>query len=196
MTRIVRRRNSRSGHGEIQFAADRTSCSELRPVDGYQQHLSRGLRSGEEWPCDLGPELSRSFRALKIWFAIKEHGIRKLGQLVEQNCKQAQYLAKQVAGEPELELLAPVRLNIVCFRVQAHELDEAALNRLNQELVADVQESGIAAPSTSRIHCRPAIRVNIANRRTLMGDLDILVDALLDAARALGALKTPTLRGE
>jgi glutamate/tyrosine decarboxylase-like PLP-dependent enzyme len=166
----------------------------LRPP--YLQHLPRGLSGGEEWPCDLGPELSRSFRALKIWFAIKEHGICKLGQLVEQNCRQAQYLARRVAGEPELELLAPVRLNIVCFRVRALGLDEAALNCLNQELVADVQESGIAAPSTSRIHGRLAIRVNITNHRTRMSDLDILVDAVLDAARARGALKTPTLRGE
>lgn len=163
----------------------------MRPA--YLQHLSRGLGAGDLWPCDLGPELSRSFRALKIWFAFKQHGTRRLAEAIERNCAQAQYLARRVESEAELELLAPCSLNIVCFRVGAPGLDEAALNRLNEEIVADVQESGVAAPSTSRIHGKLAIRVNITNHRTLFRDLDVFVDAVLDAARARGAA---ALRGE
>lgn len=153
----------------------------MRPA--YLQHLPRGLGAGDVWPCDLGPELSRSFRALKIWFAFREHGTRKLGEAIERNCDQAQYLARRVESEPTLELLVPCSLNIVCFRVVSPELDEAALNRLNEEIVADVQESGLAAPSTSRIHGKLAIRVNITNHRTQFRDLDIFVDAVLQAAR-------------
>jgi aromatic-L-amino-acid/L-tryptophan decarboxylase len=163
----------------------------MRPP--YLKHLSRGLGAGEDWPCEFGIELSRAFRALKIWFALKEHGVRKLGQLIEQNCDQAQYLAQRVAEEPELELLSPASLNIVCFRVRVTGLDEKSMDYLNEEVVADVQESGVAAPSTTRIRGRLAIRVNITNHRTQLRDLDILVHAVLQAARQRCALKTPRL---
>lgn len=160
----------------------------------YLKHLSRGLGGGGEWPCDFGPELSRSFRALKIWFAIKQHGVRKLGLMIERNCEQVQYLARRISSEPELELLAPATLNIVCFRFHLPGWDDAALNRLNEEIVEDVQESGVAVPSTSRIRGMLAIRINITNHRTRFEDLDILVDAVLEAARARCALKTPSLQ--
>lgn len=158
----------------------------MRPA--YLQPSERGLSRGNIWPCDLGPELSRSFRALKIWFALKEHGTCKLAKCIERNCDQAQYLARRVAREPILELVAPCTLNIVCFRVMVPGLDEAALDRLNEEIVADLQESGVAAPSTSRIRGQLAIRVNITNHRTDFGDLDILVDATLEAAAGRGAV--------
>jgi glutamate/tyrosine decarboxylase-like PLP-dependent enzyme len=154
----------------------------MRPP--YLHHFARGIGGGDVWPCELGPELSRSFRALKIWFAFKEHGTRRLGQLVDQNCRQAQYLTRRIESEPQLELLAPTSLNIVCFRVRVDGLDEAELNRVNEETVQDVQERGVAVPSTCRINGRLAIRVNITNHRTQLSDLDILVDALLEAARA------------
>jgi len=161
----------------------------MRPP--YLQGLSRGLGGGENWPCELGIELSRSFRALKIWFALKQHGARKLGQFIERNCQQARYLAQRVAAEPELELLSPAYLNIVCFRVRAAGLDEERLDHLNREIVADVQESGVAAPSTTQVHGRLAIRVNITNHRTQFRDLDILVDAVLESFHRPALLKTP-----
>jgi aromatic-L-amino-acid decarboxylase len=160
----------------------------------YLEHLPRGLAGGENWPCDFGPELSRSFRALKVWFAIKEHGTRKLGQLIEQNCAQARHLAARLQQEPNLEILAPASLNIVCFRYRAPDLSERELDRLNEDIVADLQENGIAAPSTSRIAGRLAIRVNITNHRTRTADLDLLVDEVLKAAHAR-CVKTPTHPG-
>jgi glutamate/tyrosine decarboxylase-like PLP-dependent enzyme len=148
----------------------------------YLHHVGRGLSGGEDWPCDFGPELSRGFRALKVWFTFREHGADRIGELVEQNCAQAQYLARRIKSEQQLELLAPVHLNIVCFRLRREGLDAAALDQLNEDIVADVQESGVAAPSTTRIHGELAIRVNITNHRTQMSDLDVLVDAVLKAA--------------
>jgi aromatic-L-amino-acid decarboxylase len=158
----------------------------IRPA--YLQNIDRGLAGGGEWPCDYGLELSRGFRALKIWFALKQHGTRKLGQLVEQNCAQAKYLEARIAAEPELELLAPVPLNIVCFRFYGKMAGESELDELNEAIVADVQESGVAAPSTTRIEGRLAIRVNITNHRTRRSDMDVLVDAVLCAGRARKAL--------
>lgn len=157
----------------------------------YLDSLPRGLAGGENWPCDYGPELSRSFRALKVWFTFKQHGVRRLGQLIEQNCAQAQYLASRIRREPELQILAPVNLNIVCFRFLQTGLSERELDLLNEDLVADLQESGIAAPSTSRIRNALAIRVNITNHRTRLSDMDLLVDELLKAAHRRNP-KTPT----
>ena len=162
--------------GELQRAA-----FSMRPA--YLKKMSRGLGAGENWPCDYGPELSRSFRALKIWFALKEVGLEKIARIIEQNCEQARYLEQLVSGEPNLELLAPVSLNIVCFRFPQEGLDGEALDDLNANIVADVQEAGIAAPSTTRIHGRLAIRVNITNHRTRREDLEVLVKGVLAKAR-------------
>jgi glutamate/tyrosine decarboxylase-like PLP-dependent enzyme len=161
-------------------AAYRAAYS-MRPV--YLHRADRGIGAGEDWPCDYGPELSRSFRALKVWFAFKEHGASRIGELIDQNCAQAEYLDHRIESEPQLELLAPVSLNIVCFRLRRDGLDAAALDRLNKDVVADVQESGVAAPSTTRIKGQLAIRVNITNHRTQRSDLDVLVDAVLKAGR-------------
>ena len=117
-----------------------------------------------------------------MWFALKEHGTRRLGELVERNCAQAQWLTERVKREPGLELLAPAAMNIVCFRVRVEGMTEAELDAFNEDVVADVQESGVAAPSSSKVRGRRAIRVNITNHRTRTADLELLVEAVLGAA--------------
>ena len=161
--------------GELQKKAFAT-----RP--DYLQHSDRGLAGGGEWFTDLGPELSRSFRALKIWFALKEHGTRRFGEMIEKNCHQARYLAQLVESNPKLELLVDPTLNIVCFRYLAVELDAAELDRLNRDIVADLQERGIAAPSTTRVKGKLAIRVAITNHRSRREDFDLLVDSVIALA--------------
>ena len=148
----------------------------------YLQHSDRGLAGGGEWFTDLGPELSRSFRALKIWFALKEHGTRRFGEMIEKNCHQARYLAQLVEANPKLELLVEPTLNIVCFRHRAAELDATALDRLNRDIVADLQERGIAAPSTTRVSGKLAIRVAITNHRSRREDFDLLVASVIAIA--------------
>jgi aromatic-L-amino-acid decarboxylase len=156
----------------------------------YLQHCDRGLAGGGEWFTDLGPELSRSFRALKIWFAFKEHGARRLGRMVEKNCRQAQYLAKLVEATPGLELLAQPTLNIVCFRYRDAEMSEKELDQFNRDIVADLQERGIAAPSTTRIHGKLAIRVAITNHRSKREDFDLLVKSVLQMANERAGSRT------
>jgi aromatic-L-amino-acid/L-tryptophan decarboxylase len=145
----------------------------------YLQRNARGLAGGDPWFCDYGPELSRSFRALKVWFTLKEHGVRRLAGAIERNCAQAQYLGERIRREARLELLAPVALNIVCFRFRGPGLEDAELDRLNAEIVADLQESGVAAPSTTTLGGRTVIRVCLTNHRTRQSDLDILLDATI-----------------
>jgi aromatic-L-amino-acid decarboxylase len=152
----------------------------MRPA--YLRSVGRGLASGGEWPADLGPELSRGFRALKVWFALKEHGATAFARSIERNCRQAQYLAGLVREAPGVELLSAPSLNIVCFRFHPPDWDDAALDRLNEDVVVELQESGVAAPSTTRIHGALAIRVNLTNHRTRRLDLDLLMKAAADAA--------------
>ena len=142
----------------------------------YLRRDVRGLAGGHPWPCDLGPDLSRGFRALKVWMTLRAYGTERLGRVVEQCCALATRLADRIDAEPALERLAPVPLNIVCFRVRA--LDDAA----NAALVADLHEAGRFAPSTTRIGGRLAIRAAIVNHRTQAADVDGLVDAVLQLA--------------
>lgn len=148
----------------------------------YLAREERGLSAGQPWFTDFGPDLSRGFRALKVWFTLKTFGIERLGATIAETCRLARVLEARVAREPRLELLAPVPLDIVCFRVR-HD-DPAVVDRLNREIVIELQESGIAVPSTTRIDGQLAIRVAIVNHRTRERDLDILVDAILDRAAA------------
>ena len=139
----------------------------------YLRREARGLAAGAVWPCDLGPDLSRGFRALKTWFTLKTFGTDRLGAAIARSCALAKYLEARVLAEPRLELLAPVNLNIVCFRYRA---DDA----VNREIVADVQESGIAAPSSTTLDGRLAIRAAIVNHRTEESEIDALVAAVLE----------------
>jgi aromatic-L-amino-acid/L-tryptophan decarboxylase len=85
-----------------------------------------------------------------------------------------------VFEHPRLRLMAPVPLNIVCCRFWSPDLGADQLDRLNAAIVADLQESGVAAPSTARLPGGLAIRVNITNHRTTAADLDRLVDAIVE----------------
>jgi glutamate/tyrosine decarboxylase-like PLP-dependent enzyme len=140
----------------------------------YLRRETRGLAAGPHWPCDFGPDLSRGFRALKTWFTLKTYGTDKLGAMIARTCALAGYLEARIAAEPRLELLAPVQLNIVCFRYRAADAD-----RVNANIVAAVHESGRAAPSTTTLNGQLAIRAAIVNHRTDMCDIDRLIDAVL-----------------
>ena len=146
----------------------------------YLERELGGLAGGSPWPCDYGPDLSRGFRALKVWFTLKVYGLQALGRMIAHTCALARYLEKRIAESKELELLAPVSLNIVCFRYKCPSAD-----RVNARIVVELQESGVAAPSTTRIHGDLAIRAAIANHRTSHSDIDALVDATLAIGRAL-----------
>jgi len=153
----------------------------LRP--DYLTHAERGLAAGTLWFSDYGIQLTRGFRALKVWMSLKEHGLDRYARLVRQNIGQARYLAQLVREAPDLELLAPVPLNIVCFRYVAPGREEAALDALNQELLIQLHEQGIAVPSNLTLGGRFALRVAITNHRSRREDFDLLIRE----ARRIGA---------
>ena len=153
----------------------------------YLTGAPRGLAGGNPWFCEYGPELSRGFRALKIWFALKEYGVHRIAEKVEDNCRQARYLAELVEAHPSLELCAPVSLNIVCFRFIVASKSEDELADLNREIVMNLQETGVAAPSTTTLRGKLAIRVNITNHRSRREDFDVLVAAVVESGREIGS---------
>lgn len=145
----------------------------------YLSRESHGIAAGSPWPCDYGPDLSRSFRALKTWFTFKVYGTQRLAQMIDRTCGLARYLAERIDATPELERLAPVTLNIVCFRYRCQNAD-----RVNAEIAVSLQESGIVAPSTTMIHEQLALRAAIVNHRTCESDIDALIEATLAFGRA------------
>ncbi len=148
------------------------------PAD-YLRRETRGMAAGSPWPCDFGPDLSRSFKALKVWFTMQVYGVDRLARMMEQTCELAEYLATCIDQSSELELLAPVNLNIVCFRYRCDDAD-----RVNANIVVAIQESGIAAPSSTIVGGRVAIRAAIFNHRTSQLEIDSLLNASLRFGRS------------
>jgi glutamate/tyrosine decarboxylase-like PLP-dependent enzyme len=135
------------------------------------------------WFSDYGYQLSRGFRALKTWMSLKEHGARKYGRLIQQNVDQARYLAELVDATPELELAAPVTLNVVCFRYIRPGLDDAVLDELNKHIEVELQERGIAVPSGTTIRGKYVLHVAHTNHRTRREDFDVLVREVIRIGR-------------
>jgi len=148
----------------------------------YLRRDEGGLAGGAFWPCDYGLELSRGFRALKAWFTLRVFGTERLGRTIAHTCALAQHLKQLVERTPALELMAPVELNIVCFRYRGRDPD-----RLNAGIVVRLHESGIAAPSTTLIGGAVVIRAAIVNHRTEARDLAALVAATLAIGGELAA---------
>lgn len=156
----------------------------------YLSRAPRGLAAGSPWPNDLGPDLSRGFRALKTWFTLKTYGAARLGEMIDHTCRLAGDLAERIRLEPELELMAPTPLNIVCFRYRgrghigdATRACEAHHDQVNADIVMDLQEGGLVAPSVIRIHGRTCIRAAFFNHRTDHHHVEQLVQETLRAGR-------------
>ena len=165
----------------------------------YLSREERGIATGSVWPCDLGPDLSRSFRALKTWATLKVYGMDAIGEVISRTCQLARHLEKRILASPELELMAPVELNIVCFRyrfaTESGLLPNEVLDKLNRQVVIELQEAGAVAPSTTLIDGLLAIRAAIVNHRTGRAEIDTLVDATLAAGRALQHKSQPEKQG-
>jgi aromatic-L-amino-acid decarboxylase len=147
----------------------------------YLDRAPSGLAAGEVWPCDLGPDLSRGFRALKTWFTFRVFGADRIGAAIVQTCRVAKYLEMRLAETELFEVCAPVALNIVCFGLRL-----CADGALNKAIVLDLQERGAAAPSTTVLDGKTVIRAAIVNHRTTEADMDAFTEALqVSALRVL-----------
>ena len=148
----------------------------------YLSRAERGLAAGEVWPCDLGPDLSRGFRALKVWMSLQTHGTRALGAAMEANCAAARLLAAKIDASSTFTRVAPVPLNIVCF-----SLDEESANR---RLVEELHVRGLAAPSLTQIRGRAVIRCALFNHRTTAEDVEVFFAQASSLAQVLNLTQT------
>lgn len=146
----------------------------------YLQRTARGTGAGETWPCDLGPDLSRGFRALKTWMTFQALGADRIGRSIARCCALARELAAALDEGDTFELAAPVSLNIVCFRLR-----EGASREAHAEIVMDLQERGIAVPSLTTLGEASVIRAAIVNHRTEGRHIGLFVEAAVETARRL-----------
>lgn len=158
----------------------------FRLTPSYLAETSRGVIAGGLPFAERGIELTRSFRALKAWMSFKAHGIKAFSRLIEQNVQQARYCVQLIESHPDLELVAPVPLNIVCFRfAPRHVSSEDVLNRLNEEILVRVQESGVAVPSGTKIDHKFALRIAITNHRSKREDFDLFLRRVSEIGQAI-----------
>ena len=149
---------------------------------------------------DHGIELSRRFRALKVWLTIKYYGARRIAAAIRDDIAMAQYLAERVEAAPEFELLAPVELSICCFRyvpvryrsraddatdTEQQATINAELNQLNERIMHAVQRGGNAYLSNAMLHGKFGLRACIINFRTSRKDIDITLEVVQEAAREI-----------
>jgi aromatic-L-amino-acid/L-tryptophan decarboxylase len=125
-------------------------------------------------------ELSRRFRALKLWLSLRYHGLARFREAIAADLAHAQLLARLVESEPALELLAPVELSAVCFRVNEGG-DQAALNQRNAEILQRVVRDGRVYISNATIRGAFALRACFVNHRTTDDDVAAIVASVLAA---------------
>ncbi|MCP2341677.1 pyridoxal phosphate-dependent decarboxylase family protein [Actinomadura rupiterrae] len=126
---------------------------------------------------NYGPQLSRSFKALKVWAALQTFGTETFRKAIDHTLALAQYLAERIQAEPHLRLIAPVPLTAVCFRINnASDADHTAL-------LATLASEGTALLGPASLNGRKGIRACITNYRTTREDIDLIVNRLAHHAR-------------
>jgi aromatic-L-amino-acid decarboxylase len=149
----------------------------------YLSHMPRGLAGGQHaWFGDLGLQLTRGFRALKVWMTIKAYGLDHFRNQITQDIDHAKYLTSLVRNHSNLELLDDVPLNIVCFRYTTPGMNDTNLDDLNMEVLMRLHERGLAIPSYTRLNNKFALRVSITNHRSTRGDFEFLVEKVVAIA--------------
>ena len=142
---------------------------------------------------EYGPQMSRGFRALKVWMVLRFFGRQGLRELFTKNIGLARQLHNLVREHPDFEVLHEPVLYLYCFRYVPNELAEhrdepevqAQLDRLNQEIVDEIQRSGLAMIMTTRIRGRVAIRMSICSQRTMKEDIESTFGAIAHWGRRL-----------
>jgi glutamate/tyrosine decarboxylase-like PLP-dependent enzyme len=131
-------------------------------------------------PGFLTPENSRRARALDIWATLRAYGRDGHREMVERHLALARRLGERVDAEPQLERLAEVQLNIVCFRARPDGVPEPELDALNASLGEDLLRDGRVFAGTTNYEGRVAFRPAIVNWSTRAADVDALVEVLLE----------------
>lgn len=152
----------------------------------YLADEGRGVIAGGIPFADRGIELTRNFKALKVWLSLKAHGVDAFARLIAQNVAQARAFEHRVLKVPHVVISAPVALNIVCFRFAPPGLPDESADALNREILLRVQETGLAIVSGTRLHERYVIRVACSNHRSRWEDFEALASGVDRLATEIG----------
>ncbi len=136
---------------------------------------------------EYGPQLTRSFRALKVWMTFKAYGAERLQQCIQYDIDKVHYLRELIDTHPDFEALAPSPLSILCFRLNpaGSNLSNEQLESLNTELLHSLEQDGRVFITGTRINQTTALRVCIVNHRTQMRHIDRLMSVVSETAEKL-----------
>ncbi|MEV0807843.1 aminotransferase class I/II-fold pyridoxal phosphate-dependent enzyme [Micromonospora sp. NPDC050200] len=170
-------RNPEAARAAFTLDADYTRVMQTEPAEAFTF-----------W--DYGPDLSRRFRALKVWMVLAHAGSQAVGEAIESNLDCARHLAELVDASDDFELLSPVELSIFCFRYlppavrtgPMSRVEEQELDRLNERILVSLQQAGSSYLSNATINGRFALRGCVLNYRTTRNDMEILLDDVRRAA--------------
>jgi glutamate/tyrosine decarboxylase-like PLP-dependent enzyme len=142
---------------------------------------------GPAWFAERGPELSRGFKALKVWMGLKRHGRRGYAASIERDVALARFLSDEVDRRPDFERLAPTVLSIANFRFRPRDtpLGEERLDALNRRIVNRLVGDGRFFLAPTILRGRASLRVSITNFRTTEDDLGFLLDEAARVGREL-----------
>ncbi|MDX1671452.1 MAG: pyridoxal-dependent decarboxylase [Balneolaceae bacterium] len=135
---------------------------------------------------DWGIQLGRRFRALKLWFVIREFGVEGIREKLRNHLHLAELLERKIADHPDFELMAPVVLNLVCFRYHpAHVDDEEKLNSINEVLLDRIQESGELFITHTTLEDKFTLRMVIGQTRVQQRHLEEAWEAIQRNAESI-----------
>lgn len=168
----------------------RRAFSIAAPYLGEDEEGERGIDY-----LDYGPQMSRAFRALKVWMVLRSFGTAGLREVLSRSLRLARYLHALVGEHPDFEVLHEPTLYVYSFRYLPNALAdrprspalEARIDRLNEAIAQAVSRSGLALLMTTRIRGRVALRMSICSHRTLERDIEVTFEALAGLGRRLAA---------
>lgn len=137
--------------------------------------------------CDRGLQLTRAFRALRVWLSVQRYGVAAHREEIARAIALARRAEARIRAEGELELLSPQCLGIVCFRYRGDgSVPAVALDDLNERIQDEIIQSGIAMMSSTRVNDCFSLRFCVLNYRTTEDDLALVLDRIVAAGRRLG----------
>ena len=163
----------------------------FRIMPEYLQDTDLGLEHVNF--ADRGLQLTRSFRALKVWMAMQLHGRRAHTEAITRSIELGDQAERWLREHPDFEVLSPASLGIVCFRWNSGDaatVDDQRLEEINRSIQTSVIEQGIAMMSSTRLDGRFSLRLCVMNHATRWSDVEITLEALARAARSAGAAST------
>jgi aromatic-L-amino-acid/L-tryptophan decarboxylase len=166
-------RDANAAHAAFAYTGDYAKTLTDDPVEGFAFF-------------EESVELSRRFRALRLWLSLRYHGLLAFRAAIKKDLDLAERLAAAIALQPDLELLAPVELSAVCFRhIGSQSLSETERNRRNAAILKRVVQGGRVYLSNATLRGKFCLRACIVNHRTTEADVDSVIPEVLGAAKDL-----------